>query len=262
VLSEPRQELRLHLSVRRALIEARAQYTTTVRGLLRAHGHRPGGCHPMSFVRLVREMSLDAATRALVEPLLAVLEVLNTQIVACDAKLEVLAAREPAIAKLKTAPGVGTVVAAAFVSVIDDPYRFDRAHAMESYLGLVPSEHTSGKRRLGAISKQGNSYLRALFVQSAWGILRMKEPDPMREWGRAVMDRRGARVAIIAVARRLAGVLWAMWRDDTVYEPARLGADSAAGLKLQAQSVALQAALVARAARKRIYSSCIKSPTA
>jgi transposase len=207
-------------------------------------------------------MTLEPATRALVEPLSAVLEVLNGQIVACDAKLEALAAREPAIAKLKTAPGVGTVVAAGFVSVIDDPHRFDRAHAMESYLGLVPSEHTSGKRRVGAISKQGNTYLRALLVQSAWGILRMKEPDPLREWGRSVMSRRGARVAIIAVARRLAGVLWAMWRDDTVYQAARLGAASATGLKLQAQSVAFQAACVARAARKRISSSCIKSATA
>jgi hypothetical protein len=75
--------------------------------------------------------------------------------------------------QLTTTPGVGPIVAASFVSVVDDAYRFRRAHQVESYLGLVPSEDTTGgKRRLGAISKQGNSYLRALLVQAAWVIMR------------------------------------------------------------------------------------------
>lgn len=261
ILSEQRQELRLHLSVRRALIEARAQYITTVRGLVRAHGHRMRGGHPASFVAIVREARLDAATRALVSPLLEVLDVLNTQIAACDAKLEVLAAREPIVTNLKTVPGVGTVIAAAFVSVIDDPSRFERAHQVESYVGLVPSEHTSGKRRLGAISKHGNPYLRALLVQAAWTILRMKNSDPLREWGREVMRRRGGRVAVVALARRVTGVLWAIWRKSTVYEPSRVGHESASGMRLQAQSIQLQAALVARAARKRIQSS-LRPPAA
>jgi len=255
VLSEERQELRLQLSVRRALIEARAQYITTVRGLLRAHGYRLRGGHPASFVNVVREAALDSAARELVTPLVVVLETLNTQVRQCDGKIEGLATRDPVIAKLKTAPGVGTVVAAAFVSVVDDAHRFAGAHGLESYLGLVPSEHTSGKRRLGAISKHGNPYLRALLVQTAWTILRMKTADPLREWGRAVMQRRGGRVAVVALARRMAGILWAMWRKDTVYEARRVGHESAAGLRLQAQSIQFQAALIVRAGRKRIQSS-------
>lgn len=259
VLSEERQDLRLQLSVRRALIEARAQYITTIRGLLRTHGYRLRGTHSASFVNVVREAALDSAARELVAPLVAVLETLNTQIRQCDAKIDGLASRDPVVAKLKTAPGVGTVVASAFVSVVDDPHRFPGAHSVESYLGLVPSEHTSGRRRLGAISKHGNSYLRAMLMQSAWTVLRLKAPDPLREWGRAVMRRRGPHVAVVALARRLAGILWAMWRKGTVYEARRVGHESSAGLRLEAQTIQFQAALIARAGRKRLQSS-INSP--
>jgi transposase len=104
---------------------------------------------------------------------------------------------------LKTAPGVATVVAAAFISVVDDAKRFRKAHELESYLGLVPSEDTSGKRRLGAITKRGNAYTRALLVQAAWAVLKQKGDDPLAQWGRAIALKRSKRIAAIAVARRL-----------------------------------------------------------
>ena len=94
---------------------------------------------------------------------------------------------------------------------------FKKAHQLESYLGLVPSEDSSGgKRRLGGISKRGNPYMRALLVQSAWCILRLRDTsDPIKAWADSLAERRGKRVAVVAIARRLAGVLWAMWRDGT-----------------------------------------------
>ena len=133
--------------------------------------------------------------------------------------------------------------------------RFESAHQLESYLGLVPSENTSGHRRIGSITKHGNTYLRALLVQSALSILRLKKPDPLQEWGRAVSTRRGTRIAAIALARRLAGILWAMRRKGTVYEAARVGRASAEGVRDHAQSLEFQAARIARASRKRLASS-------
>jgi hypothetical protein len=89
-----------------------------------------------------------------------------------------------------------------------------------------------------------------MLVQAAWTILRRKAEDPLVLWGRAITERRGKRIAVVAVARRLAGILWAMWRDGTVYEAERLGFASAAGLKRQAQGIEFQAEALTRAAKK------------
>jgi transposase len=251
VLTPHRQQLRLQLSVRRALIETRAQYVTTIRGLVAAGGQRLPTCNTHTFAAKVREYPLDEKTKALVTPLVALLEALEPQIRAVDEKLDSLSSQEPVVALLKTAPGVADVVAAAFVSVVDDAKRFRDAHEVEAYLGLVPSEYTSGKRRLGAITKQGNRYLRALLIQSAWALLRQSSSDdPLKRWGQAIAARRGKRVAVVAIARRLVGVLWAMWRDGTVYEAERVGIASAAGIQLEAQSLQIRAAALLRAARK------------
>jgi transposase len=252
LLSPARQEMRHHLGVRRMLVESRAQAVTTVRGIVRAQGERLPSCGVESFVGIVRGTPLSEATRLLIEPALAVLETLAAQLLAVERKLDQLCAREPVIQQLCTAPGVSLIVAAAFVSVIDEAHRFRNAHQVESYLGLVPSEDTTGGRqRLGRITKAGNPYLRALLVQAAWCVLRQKNPnDPLKQWGEAVVARRGKRIGVVAVARRLAGVLWAMWRKDTVYDAARVGRVCARGLEEQAQSLATRAQAMIRAAKK------------
>jgi transposase len=209
------------------------------------------GCEVEHFVQNVERLQLPEDVRRALHPLLETLKAYEPQIAATAARLDELCAPEPAHELLKTAPGTGPVVSAMFISVIDDPHRFETAHQVEAYLGLVPSEHTSGKRKLGSITKQGNSYMRALLVQAAWSILRMRSSDPLAMWGKQVRDRRGKRIAAIAVARRLAGILWAMWRRGTVYEPGRLGIKTADGLEQQAQSTLVRAAAFKRAAAKR-----------
>lgn len=252
VLSPARRELRDLLAVRRALVETRAQYITTIRGLARSRGERIGTCAADDFLAKLGRAVLGEQTRALVGPLESALRQIALELARTNARLEQLAAKEPMIERLTTAPGVGLVVAAMFVSVIDEARRFDNAHEVESYLGLVPRENTSGgKRKLGAISKQGNGYLRQLLVQSASCILRRAEhDDPLRRWGRKVCERRGRKIACVAVARRLTGILWAMWRRGTVYEPARLGEASARGLSHLAQDTAVTAAAMRLAATK------------
>jgi len=151
-----------------------------------------------------------------------------------------------------TVPNVNVLIAAVFVSVIDDAHRFANAHQVGAYLGLVPSENSSGdRRRLGAITKQGNSYARATLMQASWGLIRMgRGDDPLQQWAKAVAARRGKFIAAVALARRLAGILWAMWKDDTAYDAARVGSRSAAGLERQAEDIKLRATAMQRAAQK------------
>jgi transposase len=159
---------------------------------------------------------------------------------------------EPIISLLATAPGVGPIVAASFVSVVDEAKRFSSAHHVESYLGLVPSEDSSGgRRRLGAISKKGNKFMRSLLVQSAWSVLRHAERhDPLRLWAEAVAARRGKPVAVVALARRLVGVLWAMWRKGTAYDSARLAVATSRGLTHTAQTLEFRAEALKKASKK------------
>jgi transposase len=148
----------------------------------------------------VRKAKLSDAVRTTIEPLVAMLEPPEIQLAAVERRLEELCTSQPVVAHLTTVPGVGPIVAACFVSVIDDARRFRTAHQVESYLGLVPSEDTTGgKRRLGTIAKQGNSYMRAVLVQAAWALLRKPgRSDPLQRWALAIGERRGKRIAVIA----------------------------------------------------------------
>lgn len=253
-LSPHRQALRMYLSVRRSLVETRAQYVTMVRGIARAHGTRIPDCASEDFVAKLEGHRLGEELRALIEPLMAVLRALEPQLRLADASIEKLCMEEPAILQLSTTPGVATIIAASFVSVVDDPKRFRDAHQVEAYLGLVPSEHTSVHRKLGSITKQGNSYLRALLVQAGWCILRSKAVDPLVLWAKATAARRGKRIAVVAVARRLVGVLWAMWRKGTVYDPEHLAHAAQRGIEDQQRLLEIRNRGLAQAARKARHS--------
>ena len=124
-----------------------------------------------------------------------------------------------------TAPGVGPVVALAFQATVDDVGRFATPGAVTAYLGLVPREHSSGERqRKGAITKAGPSRMRVLLIQSAWHLWRSPTGSAtLHAWARRLGERRGRRIAVVALARRLARILWAMWRDGRDFEPARVG---------------------------------------
>lgn len=251
VLTPARQQLRMQLGVRRALVKTRAGYVASTRSLARAHGQSLAPCTVHSFVERTRDIQLTPELAALIEPLLVLIEQTTVQLSSVEEALARLSAAEPVVQLLRTTPGVGAVVSAAFVSVIDDAHRFKRAHEVEAYLGLVPSENTSVQRRLGAITREGNRYLRALLIEAAWSIFKHKNvDDPLRAWALSLASRRGKRVAVVALARRLVGVMWALWRDGTVYEPVRVGLASARGHQEHAQSLETRAAALAAAALK------------
>ena len=99
---------------------------------------------------------------------------------------------------------------------VGDAARFRSCRQFACYLGLTPREHSSGLRRqLGRISKQGDVYLRRLLIQGAHTVLvaaaRKPTPDRFRTWAVRLVERRGRHKAVVAVANKMARMVWAVW---------------------------------------------------
>ena len=242
VLSPGRREIRRVLATRHGFVASRTQHVNIVRGLALSEGVEIACCDTDHFARHASAAAWSETTRRQLTPTLALIEQLTRAVHDATHELHEICSREPVVALLATAPFVGLIVAATFVSVIDEAGRFRDAHHVASYLGMVPSENSSNSLpRLGAITKAGNTWARAALIESAAGILdRGKSDDPLVLWGRAVSERRGKFIARVAVARRLAGILWAMWKYDRPYDPKRLAAQSSLGLEEHARQLHAQ----------------------
>ena len=154
--------------------------------------------------------------------LVCVAKQLTEWIEQADQELNERVAPDPVCQRLMSIPGVGPVCATRFVTTLDSVGRFAGIEQMQSYLGLVPGEHQSGEkqRRTGMI-KCGAAPARVALVQSAWCLYRLRKKDPMVLWAMEIEKRRGKKVAIAALARKLATVMFVMWRDGTTYDPSR-----------------------------------------
>lgn len=162
-----------------------------------------------------------------IERQLRLLEVVVAEVKAADQQLRKLAGEHAACRRLMTVPGVGPLTALRFVAAIDDPSRFATAHRVQSYLGLTPGEHSSSEReRRTGITKAGSKELRRTLIQAAWAAMCLvRSSHPMIDWARRLAERRGRPVAAVALARKLAGILFAMWRDGTSYQSKRSAAE-------------------------------------
>ena len=222
--SEQARKRKALCTSRESLIHARTLLINGVRGWLRTQLRRAqvrsGATH--TFVERVRKAIVDLP--ASVNRQLLVIETLNVQIAEANAELCELAQNDSTCSRLMTVPGVGPLTAILFVAVLDGVERFDNAHKVEAYVGLTPGEDSSGDRqRRIAITKAGNSAMRRTLVQAAWGARRTKGTHAMLRWAAEVEKRRGKRIAVVALARKMAGILFALWRDGTEYA-SRLGA--------------------------------------
>lgn len=216
----PRRQL---LASRDVLIEARTSCVNLVRARFTAVGVELRKVATRDFWSAANGV-LPPALFDSCKPLLDALAGLQDQIDALDKRIEQIAETDPEIQRLTSVPGVGPVTAIMFAAIVDAPGRFASAHQLESYLGLVPRELSSGeRRRLGSISKAGNSRLRAYLTQCAWALVLSKDPGsaPLRAWWARIEARRGKRIAIVALARKLAGILFAMMRDEASFASER-----------------------------------------
>lgn len=207
-------------------MRTRAAWITRIQSLMRREGCRLRTGAPETFLTRVAELALPPALITVIAPLVELLGPINKQIEALDEELERIVAADEVLRHLTTVPGVGPVTATAFVATVDDVTRFRGAHHVEAYLGLVPSEWSSSEvQRRGHITKAGNGRMRWLLVQAAWCILRRRkrlETVALRDWAEGIAGRRGRAIAAVALARRLAGILFAMWRDGTVYDATKV----------------------------------------
>jgi transposase len=222
--SQLARELKSVCGSREILVKTRTMVINNVRGWTRTQLVRVRTGSTPTFQDRVREYA-EANQISLPEHIgrqLAVLDALKVQIKAADQQLVKLSGEHPVCRKLMTVPGVGPVTAVRFVAAIDDVTRFRNAHAVQSYLGLTPGENSSSERKQHTgITKAGAMEVRRALIQAAWAAFRKAPREPMVGWATQIAARRGVFIAIVALARKLAGILFAIWRDGTTYRPSR-----------------------------------------
>ena len=166
--------------------------------------------------------------RACVAALGAQLRMLKGQILEFDRRIMAWHRSSAASKRLDAIPGVGPALATALVATVADPSAFRSGRNFSAWIGLVPKQHSSGgKDKLGAISKQGDRYLRSLFVAGALAVIRYAKiyGTKHRPWLTALLARRPTKVAAIALANKIARMAWAMMAKGERYkEPAALAA--------------------------------------
>ena len=221
---------------RDVLVRARTQLINHVRGAVKAWGGTLPRASASAFHRKAAE-HIPAEPRVALLPLLEVIGELSARIAAAAGQVEALCAeRYPETEALRQVTGVGPLTALTHVLTLEHPGRFARSRGVAAYLGLVPRRRDPGGRRtrLG-ISKRGDPHLRRLLVGCAHYILGPFGPDcDLRRWGERYMTagaQNAKKRAVVAVARRLAVLLHALWVSGEVYEPLRRAeaAGSAAG---------------------------------
>jgi transposase len=213
------------LRARRQVVQMRSGSIALIRSLLKQDGYRLPRCGAERVPVRLQRLPLPAALAATLAPLARMVTTTTTEIAALDRHLQTRAAQDPAVQQLQTVPGVGLVVALTFRAQIDDVRRFRHAGQVSAAIGLVPREDSSAERRQrGHITKVGSRELRSLLVQAAWACWRSKQSATLRAWAEQLAARRGRRIAVVALARRLSRLLYALWRDGTTFEAKKLTA--------------------------------------
>jgi transposase len=217
------RELKQLMGARDALVHSRTLLCNHVKGQLRGQLLRVRAT-PSRLPEAVRQLLIEKPEGMPVhlERILRSLEVLTEQILEATKEITPIAKGDPVCRRLMTVPGVGPITSLRFLSTVDDPTRFKKTHQLESYLGLTPGEDSSSSRqRRTGITKAGSSPVRWTLVEAAWSFRRAQPEDPAILWYEEMAKRRGKKIAIVALARKLAGILFALWRDGTSYDPCR-----------------------------------------
>jgi len=180
---------------------------------------------PAVRAQLTADGPLPMLLHLALETLCAEILRLEAAILVTEQQLAGLAEQLPDVIRLQTLPGIGLLTASALVARIGDATRFPDGRHFASALGLTAKESSSGlQRRLGGISNRGDVYLRQLLINGARSVLchakRHREPDPLRVWALRTQARRGHNVAAVALANKLARIVWAVWTRRGDYDAA------------------------------------------
>ncbi len=211
------RDLRQLLWHRHRLVQMRTRIMNQLQALAMNEGHRwKKKLFSEKGRELLEKLSLGPWASRRRQELLELLDRMNPTIEELTAAVEREAKKRPEVLRLMTHPGVGPLTALAYVLIIGTPDRFQRGKQIGTYVGMIPSERSSGgKQRLGHISKQGSSLLRFLLAEAAQAAARV-HPDWQRRYHHLAM-RRHRSIAKVAMARRLAIRLYWMWRNGSEY---------------------------------------------
>jgi len=221
------EQVQMDLEIIRArdlLVGERSRMVNHVRGVVKSMGERLPASSAESFGRKAK---IPEALNEALKPMLEMIQELTKKIRGYDLMIKETATKYPETERLRQVGGVGPLTALAYVLTLEEPERFAKSRMAGAYLGLVPRLDQSGQidKQL-RITKHGDGYLRRLLVGSAHYILGPFGPDcDLRTFGLKLMQRGGKNAkkrAVVAVARKLAVLLHALWRSGQQYEPKRI----------------------------------------
>jgi transposase len=215
---------------RNTLVERRTAIKNNIRSVLDTQGLtlRAGRCGwtaqslegLRSQARPLAGLGMTELWRGILDVEVRALQQVEQQVREVESALDALGAADERVRLLQTIPGVGPRLSELLVAMIDDPHRFRSGRQVGSYFGLVPRQHQSGQMdRPGHITRQGCRLARKLLVEVAWVSLRYN-PHLRQVYQRVHgAGRTRRKIAIVAVARRLAVIGWAMLRDQKAWRP-------------------------------------------
>jgi transposase len=214
------REQRARLAARTTMVRQLRDLENSIRGLLRGFGLRVPSLCRGSWAEAVRSLvEGHPSLPGIVAPLLQAREALQDQLTVLDRQVRDAARDDVVCRRLMTVPGVGAVVALTFRSTIDDPARFRSSRSVGAFLGLTPKRYQSGETdRRGAISKVGDTATRVALFEAAHVLLtRVAKWSALKAWGVRLAQRRGAKRAKVALARKLACVLHRIWVSEAEF---------------------------------------------
>lgn len=225
VKSSLNREIKSLVVNRELIVQTRTRMINHVRGTLREYGENI----PVGSKNFFKEASMKIANiengylKSSLEDTLELIRRLSEQERIMKERLASLLTSDERYNRLKTIPGVGDLVATMTICVVDDIARFKSADQFASYLGLVPKVHASADMRMmGHITRSGSEILRRYLIHGARAWMKYtSEGDPNRTWAEKVKERRGMNKATVALAHRMARIMFAVLRDGSEYNGKR-----------------------------------------
>ncbi len=222
VKSRGAQERRALLKAREVALKSRVNVENTIRGLLASFGLRLPK-HLSTYEQRVHALLRDQQVLSgIVLPLLELRTAALRQAAALTKEMATYAKEDDACQRLMTIPGVGPVSAVTYVATIDDPSRFSKSRSVGAYLGLTSRRYQSGDMDYGGrISKRGDAMLRSTLYEAASSLLNRVKPGKgsgLQSWARALKARTSHKKAVVALARKLAVLMHAIWTSGTTFQ--------------------------------------------
>lgn len=217
--------IQLH-RLRTRLVDERTGLVNQLRGFLSEYGvvvsqGKSQLSSSLADILTDEKNMLTRAAKELVEEVREQWDELDGRIEKVNKKIRQQANICPAAVRLMKMKGVGEVIATAIIAHAGNGSAYKNGRHFSANLGLVPKEHSSGgKQNFGGITKRGNAYIRTLLVQGSWAVLRYAENsnDRLSVWGQKVKERRGKQKAVVAIANKMARIMWSMLYHQSEYK--------------------------------------------